>query len=84
MDKNYLLIQEYYSRSREQLIHHALKCQLELKDAEDGMRLISMHETEIWIQKSIAKLDEKNCKIYRMSMEEGKKVSEIADCLHIK
>ncbi len=143
MDKNYLLIQEYYSRSREQLIHYALKCQLELKDAEDivqdtflrllvsdkminkitlpalthsvlsnlirdhwrhqvyvdqheryikysssrsedGMRLISMHETEIWLQKSIAKLDEKNCKIYRMSMEEGKKVSEIANCLHIK
>ena len=43
-----------------------------------------MHETELWLQKSMARLDEKSCKIYRMSMEEGKKVSEIADCLNIK
>lgn len=51
---------------------------------EDGMILLSMHEAEYWLQKSIARLDEKNCKIYRMSMEEGKKVSEIATTLQMK
>lgn len=51
---------------------------------EDGQSILSMHETELWLQKSMARLDEKSCKIYRMSMEEGKKISEIADCLHIK
>lgn len=52
--------------------------------SEDGMSLISMHETELWLQKSIAKLDEKNCKIYRLNMEEGKKVTEISQILQIK
>jgi len=52
--------------------------------SEDGMSIISMHETECWLQKSMARLDEKSCKIYRMHIEEGKKVAEIADCLQIK
>ncbi len=52
--------------------------------SEDGMSIISMHETELWLQKSIARLDNKNCRIYRMNVEEGKKVAEIASCLNIK
>lgn len=52
--------------------------------SEDGMSVVSMHETEMWLQKSMARLDSRSCRIYRMNMEEGKKVAEIALCLNIK
>ncbi len=52
--------------------------------SEDGMSIVSMHETELWLQKSIARLDRRCCRIYRMHIEEGKKVAEIAVHLNIK
>lgn len=67
-----------YIDSHERYIKHTTSRQ------EDGMSVISMHETECWLQKSIARLDKKSCQIYRMHLEEGKKVAEIADSLHIK
>ncbi len=51
---------------------------------EDGMSVVSMHETEMWLQKSMARLDSKICRVFRMNIEDGKKVAEIALCLNIK
>ncbi len=51
---------------------------------EDGMSVVSMHDTEEWLQRGMARLDSKSCRILRMSIEEGKKVGEIANLLDIK
>ena len=71
-------------RHQAYIYQHERYIKLTSSQYEDGQSLLSMHETKLWLQKSMARLDEKSCKIYRMSMEEGKKVSEIADCLNIK
>ena len=50
----------------------------------DGHAVVSAHETMNMFEQGMARLDESACRILRMNIEEGKKVSEIADCLQLK
>lgn len=52
--------------------------------SEDGLSVISAHETNLLLEKSLARLDEHSCRILRMNIEDGKKVSEIAQELSMK
>lgn len=54
------------------------------RSTDNAASLASIHETEQLLQQGMAMLDERSCKIYRMNLEEGKQVSEIAECLQIK
>ena len=75
-----------YIRQHEQYVVHAASQNVGkafCSSSENAMSLASMHETELLLQKSLARLDEKSCRIYRMNLEEGKQVSEIAEFLQM-
>ena len=50
----------------------------------DGLSVISAHETTLLLERGLARLEEKACRILRMNIEEDKKVSEIAKTLDMK
>ncbi len=52
--------------------------------SEDGLSIISAHETNMLLERGMARLDEKCCRILRMNLMDGKKVSEIAQDLDLK
>ncbi len=77
----HLLYDRWRHRKCMERHEHYLKGQ---PQSEDGLSVISAHETRVLLEQGMARLDEHSCRILRMNIEDGKKVGEIAQDLNMK
>lgn len=80
------LIFDYWRHKRkvEEYEHVIQKSDLFQRSAENVESVYSAHEVERELERSIARLSQKQAKIYRLHIYEGMQVSEIAEKLSLK